>query len=71
MDPGSSKAGSAGDGSDTERGRLGRGLCISADLGHRVALRAGDRSMSLTTASKLDAELTRAALWRADAGLKC
>lgn len=38
------------------------------DRGQRLALRAGERSMSLTTASRLDAELTRAALWWAAAG---
>lgn len=71
MDPGSS-TGRVGDGKDAERGRLGRGLCISAgaDLGHMDALSAGERIMSLTTASRLDAELTRAELWRADAGVR-
>jgi hypothetical protein len=62
MDPGSS-TGRVGDaGRDTERGRLGRGLCISGavDLGHMDALNAGERIMSFTTASKLEAELDRA-----------
>lgn len=62
MDPGSSAGRSGVDGRDTERGRLGRGLCMEADLGQAVALNAGERKMSLTAANKLEAELTRAAL---------
>jgi len=62
IDPGSSTGGSGVDGIEMDRGRLGRGLCISADRGHRPALRAGERSMSLTTASKLEAEWT---IWTA------
>jgi hypothetical protein len=72
MDPGSS-TGSGVDGSDMERGRLGRGLCIGIEagvLGHSVALAAGERNMSSTMASRLDADLDRAAYWWADAGLR-
>jgi len=68
MDPGSS---TGDDGRDMERGRLGRGLCISRDgLGHMDALDAGERIISLRIASRLDAELARAECWRADAGLR-
>jgi hypothetical protein len=70
MEPGSS-TGSGVDGRDMERGRLGRGLCIEADvLMHKVALGAGERSMSSTTASRLDADLDSLAYWWADAGLR-
>jgi hypothetical protein len=56
IDPGSSTGGAGGDDTAAKVGGLGRGLCIPADWGHAAALRAGERSMSLTAASKSAAE---------------
>lgn len=54
-----------------ERGRLGRGLCRPEDvLEHRLAAATGERSMSSTTASRLDTDLDLAAYRWADAGLR-
>lgn len=69
-EPGSSTISGVG-GRDIERGLPGKGLC-SGDLGHALPVKAGDRSISLTTASRFDAELTElnAAWWRAEAGAR-
>jgi hypothetical protein len=64
IDPGSS---TGVDGTETERGRLGRGLCVEA-LVHAPAPGAGDRSKSLKTACRLDAACTRAVLYGAGGG---
>jgi hypothetical protein len=56
------------EGSDAERGLVGSVLCTDADLG-QPTLDAGERSMSLNMATRLDAELTRRALYGEDRGV--
>jgi hypothetical protein len=46
-EPGSSAGSSAIEGTETERGRLGRGFSIDTDLEHAIVLSNGERSMSL------------------------
>lgn len=70
-DPGSSAGKPEDDGTELEleRGRPGRGLCTNAEPGQAVALIAGERSISLKIAMRLDVELTRAPLNGEDRGL--
>lgn len=69
-EPGNSAGSSGVDGAQIERGRLGRGFCKDTDLAQTAALGTGDRSISLKTDCRLDAALTRAALYWAETGLR-
>lgn len=62
-DPGNSTGKSGLDGTEFERGRVGIALCTEADLGHPPDPNAGERSISLKIAMRLDVELTRRALY--------
>jgi hypothetical protein len=68
-DPGNSTGRSGLDGTEFERDRVERGLCTEVDLGQAPELNAGERSISLKIALRLDDELTRRALYGEDRGL--
>ena len=70
MDPGNSAGSSGVDGAEIERGRLGRGFCRDTAPMQAAAPGAGERSISLNAACRLDAALPRAALYGVDTGLK-
>ena len=69
-EPGSSAGNSAIEGTEAERGRLGRGFCKDVDLEHALVLGTGERKRPLNVVCRVVAAPTTAALYWGVTGLQ-